>query len=102
MKTVPASAAVATLLLGLSLDASEPKYTDARSDGLFGPIRSVSTREERPQIEWHQPNGPTVALPAGCLECEYDPEGNRIKRGRSLMGSPGETSFDSYETALAR
>ena len=86
MKTVPASAALATLLLGLSLDTSEPKYTDARSDGLFGPIRSVSTREERAQIERHQPDGPTVALPAGCPECEYDPEGNRIKTGQIIDG----------------
>src|SRR5216683_1160202 len=86
MKTVPASAALATLLLGLSLNASEPKYTDARSDGLFGPIRSVSTREERARIEWHQPDGPTVALSAGCPECEYDPEGNRTKTGQIIDG----------------
>jgi hypothetical protein len=86
MKTGPASAALATLLLGLSLDASEPKYTDARSDGLLGPIRSVSTREERAQIEWHQPDGPTIALPVSCQECEYDLEGNRIKTGQIIDG----------------
>ncbi len=53
---------------------------------MFGPIRSVSTREERTQIEWHQPDGPTVALPAGCPECEYDREGNRIKTGQIIDG----------------
>jgi len=53
---------------------------------LFGPIQSVSTREERAQIEWHQPDGPTVALAAGCPECEYDPEGNRIRAGQILDG----------------
>lgn len=42
------------------------------------------------QIEWHQPNGPTVALPAGCAECEYDPEGNRIKRGQIIDGESRE------------
>lgn len=86
MKTSLAIAALATLLLGLSLYASEPKYTDARRDGFFGPIRSVSTREERAQIEWHQPNGQTVARPVSCRECEYDPEGNRTKMGQITDG----------------
>jgi hypothetical protein len=80
------SAAVATLLLGLSLDASEPKQTDARSDGFLGPIRSVSTREEKVSIEWHQPDGPAVARPVLCRECEYDQEGNRVKSGQILDG----------------
>lgn len=79
-------AGLAILLVLLPVCASEPKNTDARSDGLFGPIRSVSTREERAQIEWHQPNGPTVALPASCGECEYDLEGNRIKTGQIIDG----------------
>lgn len=70
----------------MSLSASEPKYTDARSDGFWGPIRSVSTREEREQIEWHPPDGPAVALPAGCPECEYDLEGSRIKTGQIMDG----------------
>ncbi len=86
MKTGPGGAALAILLLGLSLDASEPKYTDARGDGLFGPIRSVSTREDRAQVDWHQPDGPTVALPASCGECEYDLQGNRIKMGQIIDG----------------
>lgn len=32
------------------------------------------------------PNGPAVALPDGCPECEYDPEGNRIKTGQIIDG----------------
>jgi hypothetical protein len=76
--------ALALLFLPVSLSASEPKYTDARSDGLLGPIRSVSTREERAQIEWH-PDGPTLTLPA-CQECEYDLEGNRIRTGQIIDG----------------
>src|ERR1700675_2238483 len=86
MKTDPASVALAIFFLGLSLDASEPKLTDARSDGLFGPIRSVSAREERAQIEWHQPDGPSVALPVSCQECEYDLDGNRIKTEQIIDG----------------
>lgn len=79
-------AGLAILLVLLPVCASEPKNTDARSDGLFGPIRSVSTREERPQLDWHQPDGPAVALPVSCSECEYDPEGNRIKTGQLIDG----------------
>jgi hypothetical protein len=86
MRTPLSGVALTILFLPVLLCASEPKYTDARSDGLFGPIRSVSTREERAQIEWHQPNGPTVALPASCQECEYDLEGNRIKTGQIIAG----------------
>ena len=86
MKIVPVSAALAILLLGLPLDASEPKGTDARSDGFFGPIKSVSTREERAQIEWQQPDGPTIALPVSCGGCEYDLMGNRIKAGQITDG----------------
>ena len=86
LKTCTGTTAVAMLLLVLSLDASEPKYSDARSDGFLGPIRSVSTKEERVRIEWHQPDGPTVALSAGCPECEYDLEGNRVKTGQTIDG----------------
>jgi hypothetical protein len=86
VKIVLASAALAILLLGLSLDASEPKHTDARWDGFVGPIKSVTTREERAQIEWQQPNGPTIALPVSCRECEYDLMGNRIKAGQIADG----------------
>jgi hypothetical protein len=86
MRSSLSGVALAILFLPVSLSASEPKYTDARNDGLLGPIRSVSTREERAQIEWHQPDGPTVALPASCQECEYDLEGNRIRTGQIIDG----------------
>jgi hypothetical protein len=86
MKTCPASAFLVLLSLGLTLDASEPKYSDARSDGLLGPIRAVSTREERAHMEWKQPNGPTVALFVTCQECEYDSQGNRLKSGEIIDG----------------
>jgi hypothetical protein len=86
MRSSLSGVALAILFLTVPLSASEQKYTDARSDGLLGPIRSVSTREERAQIEWHQPDGPTVALPASCQECEYDLEGNRIKAGQIVDG----------------
>jgi hypothetical protein len=86
MRNCLSGVGLAILFLPPSLCASEPKYTDARSDGLLGPIRSVSTREERAEIEWHQPDGPTVALPTSCQECEYDLEGNRIKTGQIIDG----------------
>ena len=70
------------LLLALSpLDASEPKNTDARSDGLLGPVRSVSTRQETVQVDWGQKDAKAGGLGISCWECEYDREGNRIRSG---------------------
>jgi len=86
MKFGPVGVAMASLLLGLSLNASEPNYTDAQNDGLSGPVRSISTTVERAQIEWSQPAGPTVARMVVCEECEYDPQGNRVKRGQIIGG----------------
>jgi hypothetical protein len=86
VKIILVSAALAILLLGPSLDASEPKHTEAQNDGFVGPIKSVSTRQERAQIEWQQPNGPTIALPVSCWECEYDLMGYRIKSGQIADG----------------
>jgi hypothetical protein len=86
MKTGPASAALAILLLAPSVNAAEPKNTDARSDGLFGPIRGVSTSQETQQLDWKQKDAKAWVLEISCWECEYDREGNRIKSGQILDG----------------
>lgn len=86
MKTFRSCAGLAVLLIGLGLQASAQRYTDTQSDGLIGPVRSISTREERTQVDWHQPNGPAVVIPAGCQECDYDIGGNRIRQGQFLNG----------------
>ena len=46
--------ALALFPLATTLAASEAKKTDAQSDGLVGPVRSISTRQETQQIEWGQ------------------------------------------------
>jgi hypothetical protein len=85
MKTGLASNALAVLLLAICLDASEPKSTDARIDGLFGPVRSVSARQELQQVDWGQKDAKAGVIGVSCDECEYDPEGNLVKSG----GIPG-------------
>lgn len=76
---------VFALLFGSSiLCASGSGRSDARSWGFLGPIRAVSTTEHREKVDWRQPDGPSVTLPAGCLECEFDRDGNAIKMGQTL------------------
>jgi hypothetical protein len=67
--------------------ANEPQRTDAQNDGFIGPVRSVSAREERARLDWHQPDGPSVTWAMACRECEYDREGNRIKGGQIMDGT---------------
>ena len=52
MKTKVFRTVVAILLLATGMDASEEKTTDARRDGLFGPVRSVSAKQELQQLDW--------------------------------------------------
>lgn len=77
---------LATLFAVSALHASGKKYSDARSWGFLGPVRSVSTTEHRENVDWHQPNGPSVTPPSGCSECEFDRDGNRVKTGQILDG----------------
>jgi hypothetical protein len=45
-------------------------------------VKSVSTRVERKAVEFREPDGPAVILTAGCEECNYDLDGNRIRLGQ--------------------
>jgi hypothetical protein len=49
MKTGRTGMALAVLIFATCLEASDPTTTDARSDSLIGPVRSVSAREETQQ-----------------------------------------------------
>jgi len=86
MKAGPTLIALAVLIFAISLDASKPKSTDARSDGLLGPVRSVSARQELQQVDWSQKDAKAAVIGLSCYECEYDREGSRIKSGGLLDG----------------
>jgi hypothetical protein len=86
MKRFLVCAGVTLILIRVPLQASGPRNTDAQCDGLIGPVQSISTKVERTQLDWRQPDGPAVVLGVGCQECEYDVEGNRIKSGQILNG----------------
>jgi hypothetical protein len=86
MRTRLISVSLAVFLVGVSVTATETKTSDARNDGFFGPIRSVSTKQEPSQIDWHQPAGFSIVLPVWCIDCEYDEQGNRIKTGMTIDG----------------
>jgi hypothetical protein len=84
MKTVLAIAILVALFPAVGVGASESKHTDARDDGLFGPIRSVSTRQEKQPIDWRHKDDKIAGPGISCWECEYDIEGNRIKSGQNF------------------
>jgi hypothetical protein len=85
-RSEPASAALAILILAASLDATEQKRSDARDDGVLGPVRSVSTTQETTHIDWDQKDAKIGVLGINCSECEYDREGNRLKNGQTIDG----------------
>jgi hypothetical protein len=72
------------LLIGTALPVSsaDKKSNDRQIDGFTGPVKSVSTRVERKAVEVREPDGPGVILIAGCEECDYDQDGNRIRLGQ--------------------
>ena len=86
MKTTLAIRLTAALLLATAVSAKATEKTDAQRDGLFGPIRSVSTIEETRQVELHFQESPLSVIPVLCRECEYDSDGNRIRSGQVLEG----------------
>jgi hypothetical protein len=86
MKIGIAIIALVILIFATCLDASEPKTTDARNDGLLGPVRSVSARQELQQVDWGQKDAKAGVIGVSCYECEYDRDGNRIKSGGLVDG----------------
>jgi len=69
------------------ISASHPKLTDAELDGLRGAVKSVTTNVER--FEGRDPDAPNhlvITYPVWCEVCEYDEEGNSIKRGQVVEG----------------
>ena len=86
MKTGQACVALAVLLLPICLLAADAKRPDAQTDGLTGPVRSVSTRQELQQVDWGQKNAKAAVIGVSCYECEYDREGSRIKSGGLIDG----------------
>ena len=70
--------------------ATSKKLSDAENDGLFGPVKSVSTRSEvanpEPQRPYHGDYG--LIDPSWCSVCEYDEQGRHVRQGQE-----GETGF---------
>jgi hypothetical protein len=59
--------------------------TDVQLDGLAGPVKSVSSSTVQARdVQWQQPEGPTMVAPIWCRHCEYDPDGNKTKSGQMM------------------
>jgi hypothetical protein len=87
------------LLIGtvLPVSSADKKSNDRQIDGFSGPVKSVSTRLDKKAAEFREPDGPTVILPAGCEECDYDQDGNRIR-----LGQMDGTNFYGHTTQFIR
>jgi len=84
MTTKVFTTVLAILLLATGISASEERTTDARRDGLIGPVRSVSVRQELQKVDWNQNDAKVGVIAVSCYECEYDREGSRIRSGGLL------------------
>jgi len=85
MKTRVFRALTAILLLATGVDAFGQKTSDARNDGLFGPVRSVSAKQELQQLDWGQKDAKIGIIGLSCNECEYDVHGNRVNPGTRIV-----------------
>lgn len=77
------------LILALTvphLFASNANLADAERDGFRDAVRSVSTRIERFGGDPDAANHPVIVYQAMCEVCEYDEEGNSVKRGQNFEG----------------
>jgi hypothetical protein len=81
------------LLTALPLLASPKRLTDAEVDGFNSAVKSVSTKAGIASPQPRQPDGPAIIYPVSCEICEYDPDGNVVRRGQSWeTGFVGETT----------
>jgi hypothetical protein len=62
--------------------ASDEKKTDARRDGLTGPVRTVSAREDKTDFDLNQKDWPVLVGIDGCKQCEYDRNGALTRYGQ--------------------
>jgi hypothetical protein len=67
--------------------AQAPTKTDAQIDDLTGPVKSVSTKSERSNVNWQPPGGPTLLIQIRCRDCEYDRDGSKTKDGQVVDGA---------------
>jgi len=78
-KWIPA--AVSSLYLVVTSLGQDRVKTDARDDGFSGPIESVISTILLHGIHWRQPDGVALVWPISCRECDYDPDGARVRSG---------------------
>lgn len=81
------------LIVALRALTAATKSTDAIRDGFKGAVESVVTERRVVSPQPRQPDGPTVIYPTGCEVCDYDEDGNVIRRGQNWeTGFVGETT----------
>jgi hypothetical protein len=59
------------------------RTSEARTDGIFGPVKTVSTQVEMSGAKFQQPGGPAILLMVACRDCTYDRDGMRTRQGQT-------------------
>lgn len=88
------------MILGLLVStgmAQEKPKTDAQADLLEGPVKSVITKSEQPNLQLQQLGGASWVTQILCDDCEYDPDG-----ARTLSGDVMDGKFYGSETNVTR
>jgi hypothetical protein len=87
MRRLLSTIAGCLLSLTVSLCAQQQKaLTDAQMDGFSGPVKSVVTSSARLPVEWQQPGGPSLVWLIPCRDCDYAPDGSKIRAGQVENG----------------
>ncbi|HUD12361.1 MAG TPA: hypothetical protein VMQ56_01785 [Terracidiphilus sp.] len=87
MPTLPCSLSLSLFLIASLAPAQQEGKTDAQSDDLLGPVKTVSTVVSMSQVKWQQPSGPSLVLPVECRDCAYDPDGTKTVSGQIVNGN---------------
>lgn len=95
------------MLTTLVTTAQTEHKTQAQLDHFNGPVHSVSTQTVITASKWRQPSGPSLIMPIGCMDCEYDSEGNRIRSGQerpdgTFVGENIEIVRDDHGRVIER
>jgi hypothetical protein len=109
MRRTVLSVLIVLLALIPSAASDRKQLTEAESDGLVGPVRSVTTTAgiaDRRPYALGVPMPASIVMPIWCWSCQYDEKGNRVQNGRDYgAGFVGETTllvFDETDNVRER
>jgi hypothetical protein len=86
MRFVPRRLAFSVFVSAMVVCAQQAKETNATQDYLLGQVKSIRTTTNRSAVQFVQPGGPTLYWPITCYDCDYEPDGTRIRQAQTVDG----------------